>query len=473
MTVVDFTFPQQGDNDYSENFGTWLGRSNITDYVEEGMTFTVDYGVPEVTISQGKAFISTPDATISANSETRLTLDYCIIKPSTTVSLTDSDINHIYLTPNVGTNDSPSFDAFTNEANASSDALKIGEIDTTNDTKDESFNRAPNTAFDTGSFGVALNIPVYDLTSEASGAEGDVIWITGDDSDTAGFYVHNGNSFNQADLDEINELNDVTGVTALIEDSSANRPAAGTEGRIFFNTTDNSVEYDSGASWVTLGQDPAQIGAGDLGFDPATQSELDSHDSDGDAHHSKTVALDELNDSDLNDINVDLESNRPTAGTSGRFFLARDTQKIFYDNGSSWVLLGVANHNDLLDISSDDHHVRPTAGDGLTDSSNTFNVDVSQFAGAGLQDDGADNLQHNDTSTQANVAAAAGAAITDVDVDDFGHVTSIGTTDFDGRFVNDTGDTITGQLNMEGEFNANNASGGRVVLPVGTDMYAT
>lgn len=103
--------------------------------------------------------------------------------------------------------------------------------------------------------------------------------------------------------------------------------------------------------------------------------------------------MDELNDSDFNDINVDLESNRPTAGTSGRFFVARDTGRLYYDNGSSWVSVGVSKHGQLQNISSDDHHTRPTAGDGLDDNSNTFNIDVSDFIGAGLEDAGSETIR--------------------------------------------------------------------------------
>lgn len=42
----------------------------------------------------------------------------------------------------------------------------------------------------------------------------------------------------------------------------------------------------------------------------------------------------------------------------------------------------------------------------------------------------------------------------------------------DSRYVNTGGDTITGQLNMSAELNINQTSG-RLVLPVGTDKYAT
>jgi len=55
-------------------------------------------------------------------------------------------------------------------------------------------------------------------------------------------------------------------------------------------------------------------------------------------------------------------------------------------------------------------------------------------------------IAHADTSTQGNVSAGGGAAITDVNLDGRGHVTSLGTTDFDGRWVDESGDTMSGTL---------------------------
>jgi len=45
-------------------------------------------------------------------------------------------------------------------------------------------------------------------------------------------------------------------------------------------------------------------------------------------------------------------------------------------------------------------------------------------------------INHDDTSSQTDVSASAGAAITDVSLDGAGHVTSMSSTDFDGRYDN-------------------------------------
>lgn len=462
MTVTNFTFPQNGDNDFAENFGAWLGRSNITDYVEEGMSVSItDPAAPEVEVTEGKAFISQDQKTISSNNETRLTLDYCIITPTQTLDSTnngllDGEVNYLFLEGNVGTNDSPDFQAYSDTANAPANTLHIATIDLVNDTVTE-VGRSIDITAEEGIFSVNLGVPVYSDTSNAESGQGNVIFIDGSGSQDAGLYAYNGSSYNKVGVDKISDISDVTGITGLEENTATNRPTAGTEGRIFFNTTDNTVEYDTGSTWDVIGIDPAEIDPSELGFDPATQSELDSHIGIGDAHHPKTSTIDELSDVDLTDIEVNTSGNRPAAGTNGRLFIERDTNRIYYDDGSTWRLIGLQSHDDLVNVSADDHHTYPVPNTGLVNDSITVNandglssggsvslgssvglsVSVSDFAGTHLSDDGTNNLQ----------------------VDD--------------NFLFNTGDTMTGTLNMHSVLDANNSSGGRVVLPVGTDKYAT
>ena len=59
-------------------------------------------------------------------------------------------------------------------------------------------------------------------------------------------------------------------------------------------------------------------------------------------------------------------------------------------------------------------------------------------------------LSHKDTSSQGSVNNSGGTVIQDVSLDTFGHVTSLGSVNLDGRFVNTTGDTMSGDLNMNG-----------------------
>lgn len=131
------TFPQNGDNDDAENFGQMIGHDILSDLVITGMGFTVDYTVPEVTIGTGVAAIRVSSDTAPSTGETRLNVTRVVQLPQNTISLTDNDVNHIYVEPDFSTDDNGSFAAYTNTSNASADALKIGEVDTSNDTSTE------------------------------------------------------------------------------------------------------------------------------------------------------------------------------------------------------------------------------------------------------------------------------------------------------------------------------------------------
>ena len=87
-------------------------------------------------------------------------------------------------------------------------------------------------------------------------------------------------------------------------------------------------------------------------------------------------------------------------------------------------------------------------------------------SGIGVVQDVTDKAQwtvsHADTSTQVSVNNGPGTAIQDITLDTFGHITSIGSYDLDGRyytetesddkFVNVAGDTMTGSLTNDSGF---------------------
>jgi len=76
-----------------------------------------------------------------------------------------------------------------------------------------------------------------------------------------------------------------------------------------------------------------------------------------------------------------------------------------------------------------------------------FSGAESFTAGAGI-DQTNNTISHTDTSTQGNVTSVAGSAIVDLTFDDFGHVTGATTDSFDGRYVSESGDTMSGTLSM-------------------------
>ncbi|MDB4830780.1 tail fiber domain-containing protein [Paracoccaceae bacterium] len=90
----------------------------------------------------------------------------------------------------------------------------------------------------------------------------------------------------------------------------------------------------------------------------------------------------------------------------------------------------------------------------------SFNVSTSITAGGGLTGGGAlssnRTISHADTSSQASINNSSGTVIQDVTLDTYGHVTGLASVNLDGRyyteseadgrFVNVTGDTVTGDV---------------------------
>ena len=100
-----------------------------------------------------------------------------------------------------------------------------------------------------------------------------------------------------------------------------------------------------------------------------------------------------------------------------------------------------------------------TSGNGLTGGGNlTANRTLNVGAGGGIIV-GADTVSHADTSSQASVNNSSGTVIQDIILDTYGHITGIASTNLDGRyyteteadsrFVNVTGDTMTGNLTVQ------------------------
>jgi chorismate synthase len=297
MTVVNHTFPQSGDQDFAENFAAWLGRGNISDYVETGFGFTPDYVNNTLEVSDGKAYVIIDEKTISSNSETRLVLDY-VVEKSTESDIAingTSETNYVYLNPNTGSNDSASFNTETSTGAAGSDWLLIGVVDAVNETY-ELLNRDPSADFETLTARGTFDVPTYSEFDDATPSESSVIYIDGAGTPDTGLYVHDGSEYISAGVREITKLNDVTGIESIESNTSGNRPAAGTQGRFFIDESNNNIQIDNGGSWDILGTNPSNIGAADLGFNTATQNELDTHIGTNDAHHNRPTAGNGLKD---------------------------------------------------------------------------------------------------------------------------------------------------------------------------------
>jgi hypothetical protein len=81
------------------------------------------------------------------------------------------------------------------------------------------------------------------------------------------------------------------------------------------------------------------------------------------------------------------------------------------------------------------------AGGDVSSVSGGTDINVSSTTGSVT-------VNHDNTSSQGDVSASIGGAIDEIDLDGNGHVTNINTVDFDGRFVNESGDTMTGTLDV-------------------------
>jgi len=181
--ATDFVFPEDsgtgatgGDNADAANFATLAYATGIADKVVEGLTFTVDYTVPEVTVSAGLAVVTDTSAQEAQTAETRdQGVAYAVISSQKTVSLTDGVLNNMYLGVDLSTDDDVLIaNADTAEMEAS---IKIGEIDTSADTK-ELWNR------------VRTPVSVYASESDVPRLdEGQFVWVQDDER----YYYEDGN----------------------------------------------------------------------------------------------------------------------------------------------------------------------------------------------------------------------------------------------------------------------------------------
>jgi hypothetical protein len=62
-------------------------------------------------------------------------------------------------------------------------------------------------------------------------------------------------------------------------------------------------------------------------------------------------------------------------------------------------------------------------------------------------------IRHSDTSSQGSVNNSGGTVIQDITLDTYGHITGIGSLNGDARWVNVTGDTMTGNLQVNANIN--------------------
>lgn len=200
-----------------------------------------------------------------------------------------------------------------------------------------------------------------------------------------------------------------------IKDTLSNRPADPAPDTWFLATDALELHYYDGSTWYRL----------DFDGDHSSLTNVASDD-----HHSKTSSLSEINDADPAEIRTGTLTNRPTAGSSGRWYLTIDNNGIYYDDGSSWLLIAEYPGNisaselgfdpatqtelDNHSSSSGAHHARPAPGTNITeDGSGNFNV--SQGSGSGLSADDVDGWDSHELIAYTETATFPYSEIADGD----------------------------------------------------------
>lgn len=153
----DHVFPEDegtgapdGDDADAANLAAYHGRDNMADYKEAGLGITYNSGVPDFDLAAGKCYIKESAATTKNTGESR---DQGVVfevevTSRTGIALADNAVNHVYVDIDLTAGDSVSVVTNTTGSAPSSSSLKIAEIDTSNDTVDETFNQDPDLAGD-------------------------------------------------------------------------------------------------------------------------------------------------------------------------------------------------------------------------------------------------------------------------------------------------------------------------------------
>ena len=138
--MTELTFPQHGDLPDAAHWA-FGGGTPPTSCIVSGLGLTPDYGVPEVDVAGGKAVIDrgTMDtAHPDIDPPESLQDSVAVVQvEAQTVALDDGATNHLWLQANVSSDDSPQVVANTTGNAPTTASIKIGEVDTSNDTTSE------------------------------------------------------------------------------------------------------------------------------------------------------------------------------------------------------------------------------------------------------------------------------------------------------------------------------------------------
>lgn len=168
--MADYTRIQDGDLDDAATVNTVVGHGNLADYVGYGLDITPDFSTSPGTysVSEGKVFcLLAVQHASGANEDVHDCLVTSHYEPRSGLALAGTGVNHIWAVINIGTNDSPRFEATATQTAPTSDSVRIAEVDTedTNNPVTE-INRDPDGNFE-------------DLTSDDLWVNNSITWPDG------------------------------------------------------------------------------------------------------------------------------------------------------------------------------------------------------------------------------------------------------------------------------------------------------
>lgn len=173
---------------------------------------------------------------------------------------------------------------------------------------------------------------------------------------------------------------------------------------------------------------------------------------------------------------VNTTGNQNTTGSAAKLTTAR-TISLTGDVSGSATFDGSANASITATIADDSHNHTIANVDGLQTALDAKALGATTIsAGGGLTGGGSlagnRTISHADTSTQASVNNSGGIVIQDITLDGYGHITALGSANLDGRyyteseadarFINASGDTMTGALRHDQD--SLTASGGTLTI---------
>jgi len=145
--MARYTVLQSGDFNAAENFGALAGDIDRNGIVSGLALSNYDSAAPSIDVAAGKTVHVVDSQTAEAKlddgttiSEQRDQVQLVCHVDSQTVSLTDDTANELYLDPQPASDDSPQLVSVTS-GSPPTDAVKIGEVDTSNDTVSEQWNK--------------------------------------------------------------------------------------------------------------------------------------------------------------------------------------------------------------------------------------------------------------------------------------------------------------------------------------------